>query len=113
MEVKEKGKKVKAPGYKLKKDDLHRLIRYATMVPSKAKEVHDKIRGKATGAILAAFAFVIALVWRDVIKEGVNEIIKRAGIEGSGYIYTVISALFVTIICVIGIVFFSRWSEKK
>jgi hypothetical protein len=113
MKIKEQGKEVKAPDYKLKKDDLHRLIRYATVVPSKAKEVSDKIKNKAAGAILAAFAFVIALVWRDVIKEGVNEIINRLGIEGSGYIYTVISASLVTTVCVIGIIFFSKWGEKK
>ena len=104
---------MKMPEYKLKKEEVHRLINYATKVPSKAKEVKKEIRNKTTTAILAAFAFIIALVWRDVIKEAVDAIVKKAGIEGTGYIYTITSALLVTVICVVGIMFFSRWSEKE
>ena len=99
--------------YKLKKEEIHRLINYATKVPSKAKEAQKEIRKNVITAILAAFAFIIALVWRDAIRGGIDELIKIWGISGSGYIYTLISALFVTVICVIGIMLFSRMSEKK
>ncbi|MFH1642502.1 MAG: DUF5654 family protein [Nanoarchaeota archaeon] len=89
------------------------VIKYVRKMPGKAVEVQKDIRNKSATAILAAFAFVIALVWKDAIKAIVDEVISRVGIEGTGYIYSVISALLVTIICVFGIMFFSRWGEQK
>ena len=104
---------MKAINYKLKKEDIHKLINYATKVPSQARAVKDQFKKNMTKAILAAFAFVIALVWRDVIRDTVSEISKRAGIEGTGYIYTLISAFFVTFICVVGILMVSKMKEEK
>jgi len=105
--------KEKMAEYKLKKEDIHRLLNYATKVPSAVTQVQSKVKNKVAAAIAAAFAFVIALVWRDLIRSTVDEIVLKTGMEGTGYIYTAISALFVTVICVMGIMFFSRWSEKK
>ena len=116
MEVETKqGKKElkKVPEYKLKKDDVKRLINYATKVPSAALQYKKEVKNKITTAVLAAFEFIIGLVWRDVIREGVDYVIRKLGIEGSGYGYVVLSAFIVTIVCVIGIMLFSRWSEKK
>ena len=97
---------------KLNKDDLHKLVKYATKVPSKAAEIKHKVRERTAAAVTAAFAFVIALIWRDLIRASVDEIMKKMGIEGTGYVFMAISALFVTAICVIGIMFFSKWGEK-
>lgn len=92
---------------------LEKIKGYAIKVPSKAKEMQKEVRRKSSTAILGAFALIIALVWRDVIRDAVDEIVRRTGIEGTGYMYTIISALLVTVICVTGIMFFSRWAEKK
>lgn len=92
---------------------LDRLIRYATLVPKKAVEFKKEVRKNILKAILAALAFVIALVWRDAIKDFVNELIKKAGIEGTGYIYSILTAVIVTIICVIGIMIFSKKESKE
>jgi uncharacterized protein YacL len=54
-------------------------------------------------AILAAFGFLIALVWKDVITSLVNNIAQEASFGGA-----IVSALIVTIICVLGIMLFSR-----
>jgi len=51
-------------------------------------------------------------VWKDVITQGVAALIGLLNLAGSGYIFTFISALITTVICVIGIIYFSRWSEK-
>ena len=77
------------------------------------KKVQHEIRKNIATAILAAFAFIIALVWRDAIQDGVNKIIEELGITGKGYIYKTITAAIITVICVLGIMFFSRWGEKK
>jgi len=69
-------------------------------------------------AIAAAFGFVIALLWRDVIIG----ILKFYGYWKDGGFDTqdamiagVILVLIITIMCVIGIMFISKWGgiEKK
>jgi len=77
------------------------------------KKIEKEVRKNIATAVLAAFAFIIALVWRDAIQGVVNEIVARMGLNGTGYIYTIIIASIVTLICVLGIMFFSRWGEKK
>tara|TARA_Y100000310_G_C20526342_1_gene736241 strand:- start:518 stop:841 length:324 start_codon:yes stop_codon:yes gene_type:complete len=77
-------------------------------VRSSAVNLKSEIKKNVLTAVLAAFGFVIALVWRDAIRAGVDELTRRSGIEGTGYVYQIISAIIVTIICVIGILFFSR-----
>ncbi|MBU0628617.1 MAG: hypothetical protein KKC75_05475 [Nanoarchaeota archaeon] len=103
----------KAPKYTLKKEDIHKLINYATKVPSKAAEFKKEVRKNITTAILAAFAFVIALVWRDAIQAGVNELVNRLGITGTGYAYQITTALIVTLVCIIGILVFSRLKGEE
>ena len=82
-------------------------------VLSAASRLKHEVRKNVATAILAAFGFIIALVWKDVITQGVAALIGLLNLAGSGYIFTFISALITTVICVIGIIYFSRWSEKK
>jgi len=78
-----------------------------------ARKVRHEIRKNISTAILAAFGFMIALVWRDVVTKGVERLISWLNISGSGFLFTLITALLTTLICVFGIIYFSRWSEKK
>jgi hypothetical protein len=69
-------------------------------------------------AIAAAFGFVIALLWRDVII-GILKYTgywQEGGFDSSEAIIAgVILVIIITIICVIGIMFISKWGgiEKK
>jgi undecaprenyl pyrophosphate phosphatase UppP len=63
-------------------------------------------------AVAAAFGFVIALLWRDIIIG----LLKLGGLwqEGgfndyTGAIVGVIVAVIITIICVFGIMYISKW----
>lgn len=78
-----------------------------------SKKIHQEIRKNIGKAVLAAFGFMIALVWRDVIKEGVNKLVEVFSFDGDGFSFTIIIAFVTTFISVIGIIYFSRWSEKK
>lgn len=80
---------------------------------SGVNKVRHEIRSNIAKAVLAAFGFLIALVWRDVVKDGVDKLIAYANLNGDGYVFTLITALVTTLICVIGIIYFSRWSEKN
>lgn len=79
---------------------------------SVAKSVKKQIRSNIAKAVLAAFGFMIALVWRDVVKDGVTKLIEYSQLNGDGYMFTIITAIVTTLICVVGIIYFSRWSEK-
>lgn len=78
-----------------------------------SKKMHKEVKKSIATAVLAAFGFMIALVWRDVVKEGVAKLIEMSALAGDGFTFTIITAFVTTIVCVIGIVYFSRWSEKK
>ncbi len=86
--------------------------RASLKVKATAKEVNKEIRKHVITAITAAFAFMIALFWRDAIQQGVRDILEKVGANGDSYIYKVIAAFVVTIICVIGIIFFSRLEKR-
>jgi hypothetical protein len=79
---------------------------------SASKRLQKEMRGNIAKAVLAAFGFLIALVWRDVIKEAVDRMIVMLSLTGDGLTFQVITAFVTTVICVVGIIYFSRWGEK-
>ena len=64
-------------------------------------------------AITGAFALIIALTWNDAIKAIVEDLLSYLDVTGTTYYYPLIAALITTIICVTGIMYFSKWSEDK
>jgi len=69
-------------------------------------------------AIAAAFGFVIALLWRDVIIGILKyyELWRDGGFnDETGMIVGIVVVLIITILCVLGIMFISKWGgvEKK
>jgi len=83
------------------------------VLDSRVRKFQSDIRKNMATAISAGFAFVIALVWRDAIQAGIDKFLERLGITGSGYIYKIIVAVLVTIICVFGLKVLARWSEQE
>ena len=74
-----------------------------------AKEFNKEFRKAINTAIMAAFGFLIALVWKDVITEFVDGISQKSPVQGKLF-----SALLVTIICVFGILIVTKvFSEKQ
>lgn len=59
-------------------------------------------------ALVAAFGFLIALSWRDVITSWVAKISEANPIK-SGFM----SAIIITCICVLGILIVSKFSHEK
>ena len=71
-----------------------------------------EIKINVATAIAAAFGFVIALLWRDIII-GLLKMTPFWSEEGftdpAGAAVAIILVLIVTIICVIGIIYISKW----
>lgn len=63
-------------------------------------------------AITAAFGFLIALAWKDVIVNFVNNLTLRFGIEKTSLLPQTYAAAIITLICVVGIMLTSRWAGK-
>ncbi len=76
------------------------------------------IKINVSTAIAAAFGFVIALLWRDVIV-GLLKMTPFWSEEGfsdaTGAIVAIVMVLIVTILCVVGIIYISKWGgiDKK
>ncbi len=77
-----------------------------------------EIKSAIAVAIAAAFGFIIALIWKDVIIG----LMKLAGwwqeggfADSDGAIKAIAVAIFITLVAVIGIVLISKWGgvEKK
>ncbi len=74
----------------------------------KAQRFNKELKKALYAALIAAFGFLIALVWRDLIQSWVNKIASASPIKGQ-----LISALIVTIICVLGILIVTRCLKEK
>lgn len=73
----------------------------------------DSMKGRIATAVSAAFAFVIALTWNNAIKQGVDKLVESAGLVSSTYLYSLFTALLVTLICVLGIYASSKIGSKS
>jgi hypothetical protein len=67
-------------------------------------------------AIAAAFGFVIALLWRDIIIG----LLKLGGLwqdggfnDVNGAVIAIVVAIVITIVCVFGIMYISKWGGIK
>ena len=62
-------------------------------------------------AIAAAFGFIIALIWKEIIVG----LFALAGLtindiaDGMGAIIAIISGIIITLVCVFGILYISKW----
>lgn len=79
----------------------------------KAIELKQDVRKHTTTAIAAAFAFVIALSWRDAIRKMLDSFVVRMGLPETAYIHEIIIAVIITAVCVAGITILSKYSVKE
>ena len=74
-----------------------------------------EVKKVTAAAIGAAFGFIIALVWKDIIVG----LFHMAGLvietieEPMDAVIAIISGIIITIVCVLGIVYISRWGGTE
>lgn len=96
--------------YTLSKGNIKTLIsQYGT----KAQEIRVKTGNYIIKSILSAFAFIIALAWRDAMRKTIDAFVVLLGIPDTAFFYEIIISLVVTLVCVMGIVLFSKLEEDK
>ncbi len=84
----------------------------AEQLTNKAKEFKKDVKSRMGLAIGAAFALVIGLSWNEFIKESVTQLVGYFGLTGTALWLKLIAAVITTILCVIGIKYFSKWGEQ-
>ena len=80
---------------------------------NKKPEFKQEFKKQIAIALLAAFAFLIALSWRDFISELVSKIILYFGIQGQTYIIKLAAAILITFIAVLGIIVVSKYNSEE
>jgi hypothetical protein len=73
-----------------------------------SKKFKSELKKALFTALIAAFGFLIALVWRDVIQSYVDTIVSISPVQGQ-----LISAGIVTIIAVVGIMIVTAFLDEK
>lgn len=78
-----------------------------------SKEFQEKIKSNIATAIAAAFGFIIALYWKDIIVELVDKAIIAMNLKGGEMFLRILGALIATVICVVGIYLVSKWGNTE
>ena len=85
--------------------------RLSRRILDKTSVFGSEFKKQTATAIIAAFGFLVALVWRDFILKLVENFSKTNLLEKYPYIAELYTAIIITIIAVIGIAIISRWSQ--
>ncbi|MHA1678171.1 MAG: DUF5654 family protein [Promethearchaeota archaeon] len=109
-------KKKENRGIEEGKQGLKKEMRLVNVVhhytTTSVKKFRNELRKSLKTALIAAFGFLIALTWRDLIKSYVDKFSESAPLHGE-----LISALIVTFICVLGVLIitgiFQEENENK
>jgi len=75
--------------------------------------IGHKFRDHASTAMIAAFSFLIALAWKDFIVKLVRDNTKISLLEKYPYIAELYTAIIITILAIIGIIFVSKWVKEE
>lgn len=109
---KEINKQVAEAKKEIEKEELRihkQLLEKATRT---ASLFGQEFRQQTAAAIIAAFGFLIALAWKDLIVKIVEQFTASNILTQYPYFAELFSAIIVTGISVIGIVIISRWAKK-
>ena len=89
-------------------EELTRRQKLKLKAKRSALKFKREFKKSTTTAMVAAFGFLIALTWRDVISEWVAKISKVSPLQGN-----LISAIIITIVSVVGILIISRLNNEE
>ncbi len=109
-ELKFLGNKIKKEREKLEviKKEVQELIK------KESGGVEKEFKKNLNTAVTAAFAFVIALAWKDVITQSVDYLIAFSHLpQGQAFGFRIVSAIAITFVCVVGIMLTVRFVGKK
>ncbi|MEK6913125.1 MAG: DUF5654 family protein [Nanoarchaeota archaeon] len=91
-----------------KQKELTKRQKLSLKAKESALKFKRELHKSTTTAIIAAFGFLIALTWRDVITEWITKISEANPFKNS-----LLTAMIITLVSVIGIVIISRFGAEE
>ena len=76
------------------------------------RRFRSEFKKYAITAITAAFAFLVALSWREPISKLFSKIIEDLGLSENIIYYEFLSAILITIMAVLLLMLISKWASK-
>ena len=73
----------------------------------------SEFKKQTSTAIIAAFGFLIALVWRDFITILIQQNIKTEILSNHPYLSQLYTAIIITLISAVGIALIAKWAQDK
>lgn len=96
--------------YTLSRNEIEQVFNYLSTEQSKKqdfkKQTYDKI-------IVMVFSFLIALLWKDAIRVGIDKLLSKFGVPTANYFYEIVIAIILTFGCLQSIEYFLRQNRKK
>ncbi len=78
-----------------------------------ASRFNKEFKNEVAVGITAAFAFLIALSWREPIQKSVDGLVARMGLVGQAIYIEYLSALIMTLIAVLVLMGISKWKVQE
>jgi len=88
-------------------------VRFYEGAISSAMRFNKEFREQIAVAITAAFAFLIALSWREPIQISVDKLVVDLGLKGGEIYLQFLSALVITLIGVLILMLVSKWKIEE
>ncbi len=81
-------------------------------IKNASKTLRTETKKQVVVALMAAFGFLIALVWRDLLQELSNWIVENIHLQGPLLLIKLYIAILTTGIAVIGIILVTKWNKE-
>jgi len=81
-------------------------------IKNSARKFKSEFKKQIATGIVAAFAFLIALSWREPIKKSVDALIIKMNLSGQQIYLEYLSAFMITAIAVLVLIIVSRWKSE-
>jgi len=79
---------------------------------TKAEFLGHQFKQHVSTAIIAAFSFLIALSWKDLLVHLVEGVFSEEIITEAPYISDLVAAMVITVIAIVGILIVTNWAKK-
>ena len=89
------------------------MVKKKNKTKKAVSEIRTEFKKQLTTGVTAAFAFLVALTWREPIAETITWLIEALNITTGELLFKYISALIFTIVAVIPILIISRFNSEK
>ncbi len=88
-------------------------IKFYEGAKDSALRFKEEFKKQVVVAVSAALGFLIALSWRTPIQNSIDNLIELLGLKGSAIYLEFFSAILITLIAVLGLMWISKWNIKK